>query len=91
MENLQEFLKQSLDVLAPGGRLAVISYHSLEDRMVKNFMRSGNLQGQIEKDFYGNNLSPFEAVTRKAVVPSEEETERNPRSRSARLRVAQKK
>lgn len=91
MENLQEFLRQSLDVLAPGGRLAVISYHSLEDRMVKNFMRSGNLQGQIEKDFYGNNLSPFEAVTRKAVVPSEEETERNPRSRSARLRVAQKK
>ncbi len=91
MENLQEFLRQSLDVLAPGGRLAVISYHSLEDRMVKNFMRSGNLQGQIEKDFYGNNLSPFEAVTRKAVVPSEEETERNPRSRSAKLRVAQKK
>lgn len=91
MENLQEFLKQSLDVLAPGGRLAVISYHSLEDRTVKNFMRSGNLQGQIEKDFYGNNLSPFELVTRKAVVPAQEETERNPRSRSARLRVAQKK
>ncbi|MCM1170036.1 MAG: 16S rRNA (cytosine(1402)-N(4))-methyltransferase RsmH [Bacteroides sp.] len=91
MENLQEFLKQSLEALAPGGRLAVISYHSLEDRMVKNFMRSGNLQGQIEKDFYGNNLSPFELVTRKAVVPSEKELERNPRSRSARLRVAQKK
>ncbi|MCM1042393.1 MAG: 16S rRNA (cytosine(1402)-N(4))-methyltransferase RsmH [Bacteroides sp.] len=91
MENLQEFLKQSLEALAPGGRLAVISYHSLEDRMVKNFMRSGNLQGQIEKDFYGNNLSPFELVMRKAVVPSEEELERNPRSRSARLRVAQKK
>ncbi|MCM1530774.1 MAG: 16S rRNA (cytosine(1402)-N(4))-methyltransferase RsmH [Bacteroides sp.] len=91
MENLQEFLQQSLDALAPGGRLAVISYHSLEDRMVKNFMRSGNLQGEIEKDFYGNNLSPFELVTRKAVVPSEEELERNPRSRSARLRVAQKK
>lgn len=91
MENLQEFLRQSLDTLAPGGRLAVISYHSLEDRMVKNFMRSGNLQGQIEKDFYGNNLSPFALVTRKAVVPTEEETERNPRSRSARLRVAQKK
>lgn len=91
MENLQEFLKQSLEALAPGGCLAVISYHSLEDRMVKNFMRSGNLQGQIEKDFYGNNLSPFELVTRKAVVPSEEELERNPRSRSARLRVARKK
>lgn len=91
MENLQEFLRQSLEVLAPGGRLAVISYHSLEDRMVKNFMRSGNLQGEIEKDFYGNNLSPFEMITRKAVVPGEDEIARNPRSRSAKLRVARKK
>lgn len=91
MENLQEFLRQSVEVLAEGGRLVVISYHSLEDRMVKNFMRSGNLQGEIEKDFYGNNLSPFEAVTRKAVVPTEEEMERNPRSRSAKLRVVRKR
>lgn len=91
MENLQEFLAQSVDVLAPQGRLAVISYHSLEDRMVKNFMKSGNLQGEIEKDFYGNSLSPFEKVVRKAIVPGEEEIGRNSRSRSARLRVAQKK
>ncbi len=91
MENLESLLRQSLEMLAPGGRLAIISYHSLEDRMVKNFMRSGNLDGQIEKDFYGNNLSPFEAVTRKAVTASEAEVERNPRSRSARLRIVQKK
>ncbi|MDE6494487.1 MAG: 16S rRNA (cytosine(1402)-N(4))-methyltransferase RsmH [Bacteroidales bacterium] len=91
MENLENLLQQSLDMLVPGGRLAVISYHSLEDRMVKNFMRSGNLEGVVEKDFYGNNLSPFEPVTRKAVVASEEEVARNPRSRSARLRIVRKK
>lgn len=91
MENLKGLLEQSLEVLRPGGRLVVISYHSLEDRMVKNFMRSGNVDGKIEKDFYGNDLSPIEPVNRKAVMPTGEETERNPRSRSARLRVARKK
>lgn len=91
MENLQDFLLQSVDLLDTGGRLAVISYHSLEDRLVKNFMKSGNLRGEIEKDFYGNNLSPFEPVVRKAIVPEEEEIVRNSRSRSAKLRVAKKK
>ena len=83
-------LEQSLKVLRPGGRLVVISYHSLEDRLVKNFMRSGNFAGEVEKDFYGRALVPFEPVTRKAVTPSAEELERNPRSRSARLRAAAK-
>ena len=84
-------LEQSLKVLRPGGRLVVISYHSLEDRLVKNFMRSGNFEGRIEKDFFGRSQTPFETLTRKAVVPSGEELERNPRSRSARLRAAVKR
>lgn len=90
MEALKMALEQSLKVLRPGGRLVVISYHSLEDRLVKNFMRSGNFAGEVEKDFYGRALVPFEPVTRKAVTPSAEELERNPRSRSARLRAAAK-
>uniref|UniRef100_UPI004056948F 16S rRNA (cytosine(1402)-N(4))-methyltransferase RsmH n=1 Tax=Alistipes sp. TaxID=1872444 RepID=UPI004056948F len=88
MEALKMALEQSLKVLRPGGRLVVISYHSLEDRLVKNFLRSGNFEGKIEKDFYGRSESPFEVITRKAVIPSTEEVERNPRSRSAKLRAA---
>ena len=84
-------LEQSLKVLKPGGRLVVISYHSLEDRLVKNFLRSGNFTGEVEKDFYGRPLAPFEALTRKAVTPSDEELARNPRSRSAKLRAAVKR
>lgn len=87
---LQSFLTQSLQSLRPGGRLAVITYHSLEDRLVKNFMRTGNLDGEENKDFYGRNLSPMKLLTAKPIVPSAEEIERNPRSRSSKLRIAVK-
>ena len=85
---LAELLKASLRLLKPEGRLVVISYHSLEDRMVKRFMRAGNLEGEIAKDFHGRSLAPFNKVTGKAIVADADEMERNPRSRSARLRVA---
>lgn len=85
---LKQLLQSSLDVLKPGGRLAVITYHSLEDRLVKNFIRSGNIEGKIEKDFYGRVNAPLHAVNNKVIVPDEAEVERNPRSRSAKLRVA---
>ena len=90
IEVLQKFLQQSLETLKPGGRLVIITYHSLEDRLVKNFMRTGNLNGEQEKDFFGRSLSPFKLLTSKPIVPSEEEVLRNPRSRSAKLRIAQK-
>lgn len=91
MEALKMALEQSLRVLRPGGRLVVIAYHSLEDRLVKNFLRSGNFTGEVVRDFYGQPQTPFEPLTRKAVTPSSEELARNPRSRSARLRAAVKK
>lgn len=91
MGALKTLLTQSLKVLKPGGRIAVITYHSIEDRLVKNFFRSGNFRGEVEKDFYGRAETPWIAVTRSPIVPSEEEIERNPRSRSAKLRIAQLK
>ncbi len=91
MEALKMALEQSLKVLKPGGRLVVISYHSLEDRLVKNFLRSGNFAGEVEKDFFGRACVPFDILTRKAVVPSDGELADNPRSRSAKLRAAVKK
>ena len=87
---LEKFLLQTADVLKPGGRLVVMSYHSLEDRLVKNFMKRGNLDGSIEKDFYGNVLKPFTEIYRKPISPSEEEIELNSRARSAKLRVAER-
>lgn len=90
IDALKAFLGQSLKVLNPGGRLAVITYHSLEDRLVKNFMKTGNLEGRAEKDFFGRNLSPFRLITSRPIVPGDEEVERNPRSRSAKLRIAEK-
>ncbi len=87
---LEDFLKESLEMLAPGGRLAIITFHSLEDRMVKNFLKSGNIEGELDKDFYGNITRPFELATKKPIEPSEEEVKQNPRARSAKLRVAVK-
>jgi 16S rRNA (cytosine1402-N4)-methyltransferase len=91
MDVLLEFLEQSIELLKPGGRLVVITYHSLEDRLVKNFMRSGDASGKQETDFFGNVKAPMEVVNRKVIVPGDDEIERNPRARSAKLRIAEKK
>ena len=90
LEALEDMLKEVERALRPGGRLVVITYHSLEDRIVKNFLKSGNFEGKVEKDFYGHVKRNFELVNRKVIVPSEEEIERNPRARSAKLRIAEK-
>jgi len=89
MKVLEEFLEQVPDVLAPEGRLVVMSYHSLEDRLVKNFIRSGKFHGEAEKDLYGNELKPLQSVTRKPIEATEDEITRNSRARSARLRIAE--
>lgn len=90
LEALQAMLQQAAEILNPGGRLVVMSYHSLEDRLVKNFFKTGNFEGKLEKDFYGNPLVPLKLVVRKAITASEEELQRNNRSRSAKLRVVEK-
>lgn len=91
MRALREMLSASLRVLRPGGRLVVITYHSLEDRLVKNFLKTGNFEGKVEQDFFGNVRSPFKLLSGKVITPSKEEIERNPRSRSAKLRIAEKR
>ncbi|MCK9154767.1 MAG: 16S rRNA (cytosine(1402)-N(4))-methyltransferase RsmH [Paludibacteraceae bacterium] len=89
MDVLRKLLSQSRSVLKPGGRMVVLTYHSLEDRLVKNYFRAGNFEGKVEQDFFGNRLTPFRLVNNKVIVPDEEEIERNPRSRSAKLRIAE--
>ncbi len=90
LDVLKDGLSQALDILKPGGRIVAISYHSLEDRPVKNFFKSGNFEGDIEKDFYGNAVAPVKMVTRQIITPSDEEIKNNPAARSAKLRVAEK-
>lgn len=89
MEVLRELLEQSLEILKPGGRIAILTYHSLEDRLVKNYFKSGNFEGKLEKDFYGNIIAPLKPVNNKVITATDEEVERNPRARSAKLRIAE--
>ena len=91
MSALKELLTSVVDILKPGGRLSVITYHSLEDRIVKNIMKAGNIEGKIEQDFFGCINTPFKLINNKVIVPTDEEQEKNPRSRSAKLRIAEKK
>ncbi|MBF1428456.1 16S rRNA (cytosine(1402)-N(4))-methyltransferase RsmH [Hoylesella nanceiensis] len=91
MSALKELLMSVVDILKPGGRLSVITYHSLEDRIVKNIMKAGNIEGKIEQDFFGRINTPFKLINNKVIVPTDEEQEQNPRSRSAKLRIAEKK
>lgn len=90
MDALHEMLEAALQVLRPGGRLSVLTYHSLEDRMVKNFIKAGRIDGKVEQDFYGRRLTPWRAINNKVILPSAQEQEENPRSRSAKLRIAEK-
>lgn len=90
MESLRRLLEQSVELLPQGGRLVVLTYHSLDDRMVKNFMKTGNVEGRAEQDFFGRINAPLRPVNNKVIVPDEAEIERNPRSRSAKLRIAEK-
>ena len=90
MEALREMLTSAIEVLKPGGRLVIITYHSLEDRMVKNIMRTGNIEGRAEQDFFGRTQSPLRPISNKVIIPSDEELQSNPRSRSAKLRIAEK-
>ena len=90
IDALKEMLTQALELLNPGGRIVVISYHSLEDRMVKNFFKTGNFEGVLKKDLYGNPQTPFEVINRRVIVPGEKELTNNPRSRSAKLRIAER-
>lgn len=91
LETLKDMLEQSRDLLKTGGRLAVITYHSLEDRLVKNFFKTGNFEGKVEQDFFGHTNTPLKAISNKVIVPSDDEIARNPRARSAKLRVAEKR
>lgn len=91
MKVLEAFLSLCADVLNPGGRLVVLSYHSLEDRLVKNFMKTGNADGNLEKDFFGNQLTPYKLMTSKPIIPTDEEIQMNSRARSAKLRVAERR
>ena len=90
MESLKELLSGAVELLADGGRLSVITYHSLEDRLVKNMMRAGNADGRLEQDFFGRSTAPLRIVNNKVIIPDEAEQQRNPRSRSAKLRIAEK-
>jgi 16S rRNA (cytosine1402-N4)-methyltransferase len=90
MEALREMLYSATELLRPGGRLSVITYHSLEDRMVKNVIKTGNAEGKLKQDFFGKIETPYRAVNRQVIIPDNDEQEKNPRSRSAKLRIAEK-